>query len=473
MSFVIPRLRPDTLRARLTVWHVAVLAITLSLFAALLYTSLGRTLYQHHDHELLETAEQFESLLRGVPLDSESIARAVSNAGDEAALVMVRTDRGDLLYRSPLLEIAEPNIGQHEALIHAATVGLAGPEFFTITLDRSGPVRFLCAPLDSRGEAFVQVGSPLGNIAASLHSVAVASFVLVPVVLLLTSFGGWIIAKRAMAPLEETNATLRAIQATDLTKRVSARSQDREVRTLVATINGLLDRLERAFGDLRDFAADASHQLQTPLAVMKGTIDLARRTPGRGDSGRLLDDLDEEIRDVSAVVADLQTLSLTDAGVQAVGSGPLDFSALCQEAADIIAALAEARHVAFRPSIAPDIHVSGDAVKLKQAVLNLGDNAVKYTPGGGQVSWSLARHDTQAMLAMTNSGAGIQPEELPRVFDRFYRTPSARSRKGTGLGLAIAKRIIEVHGGRIGAASTPGHETTFTVELPLFKQTSA
>ena len=450
----------------MTFWYVSALTLTLSAFAILLYASLSRTLYRHHDHELLADGDRVAGLLSTTTLNEDAIASALRGREGLLPFLMVRDGSGELMYRSPLLQVAEPSIGHHEALIHAAAKATTAPEFFTITLERTGLVRFICTPINGPRVAYVQIGNPLGDVPETLHAVAIASAVLVPVVVLLTSFGGWLIAGRALAPIGSINDTLRAIEATDLSKRVEARPTDRELQGLVRTINGLLARLERAFHDLRNFTTDASHQLQTPLSVMKSTIEFARRRPAETAIPPLLDDLEEEVDDMSSVVADLQTLSLADAALQ--HPTEVEFSTLCVDAAEIISALGEARRVVVQADVSPDVRVTGNPHKLKQLLLNLGDNAVKYTSSGGRVLFRLRQECGQALLQVSDTGIGIAPNEVPRIFDRFYRAPSGNGgARGAGLGLAIAKRIVEVHHGSIDVSSSPGSGTTFSVKLPL------
>ena len=458
---------PVTLRARLTAWYVAAVALTLTAFALLMYVWLSGTLSRHHDPELLATADRVARLLRGVPLDEAHVASAIGASEGAPRLLMVRDGAGELIYRSPMLALAEPTIGHHEALVHAVTMGLTAPEFFTVTLERSGPVRFICTPIGGKPAAYVQVGNGLGEVPATLHSVAIASVTLIPVVVVLTSFGGWIIARRALAPIDAIDSTLRSIEATDLSRRVDLHPADRELSGLVRTVNGLLARLDQAFKDLRDFTADASHQLQTPLTVMKGTIEMARRSHPQ-ITATVLDDLDEEVTDMSTVVSELQSLSLADADAQGAMATEVDLSAVCEDAVEILEALGETKDVTIRGDIAPGIHVAGILQKLKQMILNLGDNAIKYTPAGGRVTVSLRSEAAAAVLDVSDTGIGIPTPELPHVFDRFYRVSSAGEHTtGTGLGLAIAKRIVEVHGGRISVDSTLGQGTRFRVTVPL------
>lgn len=458
-----------TLRARLTFWYLFTLALTLGLFTALLYLALSRTLQRHHDDELFEQAMGLADVLSGRPLTEAPIAEAIEGSRATSRFVMIRDNRGELLYRSPVLQFAEPNIGLHEVLIHAAAHGAQEPQFFTAMLERSGPVRFVCVPLNPASSAYLQLGNPLGDVPTTLESVLWACLGLVPLVLVLTSFGGWMIARRALAPMRSIDATLQAIQATDLSKRIDTRPADEELARLKTTLNQLLDRLDRAFVSLREFAGDVSHQLQTPLTVLHGSLDDALKAEGRPDADqRLLEDLAEEIRDMSAIVSGLRDLALADASSPVDRREAVDLSETVHEAVEIISALGEPRQVSVTSRVEPGIKTRGDKTRLKQVALNLGDNAVKYTPAGGRVTVDLSTESREAVLRVTDSGMGIAAKHLPHVFDRFYRIDSARiGTEGTGLGLAIVKRIVEVHGGTVDAQSRVGAGSTFTVRLPL------
>ena len=216
----------DTLRARLTLWYVAALSLALSAFATLLYVWLGSTLYQHHDGELRTNSERIARLLASVPLSESAIATALKDIDAAPRLLMIRNGQGELIYRSPVLQVAEPTIGHHEALIHAAAHAPRDPEFFTVTLERMGAVRFICTPIDRTPPTYVQVGNALGDVPTTMHAIAIASATLIPVVILLTSFGGWMIARRALAPIDAIDSTLRSIEATDLSRRVDLRPAD-------------------------------------------------------------------------------------------------------------------------------------------------------------------------------------------------------------------------------------------------------
>ena len=461
-------MKVNSLRGRLITWHLGILALSLVLFSVLLHQSLSRSLYRHHDAELATEADRLARALAGTDFSQGAAAPALDSPQVVEQLVIVRNPQGDMLYRSPLLQVSEPNIGQHEALVHAATVGTTSPLFFTAQLERAGPVRFICVPIDMPPRAYLQLGRPLGDVPATLRAVVTACALLVPVILVVMSFSGWIVASRALAPMTAIDETLQSIQATDLSRRIDV-PVDAELQRLVATLNRLLDRLEKAFSSLKQFTADVSHQLQTPLTVMKGAAEVAHgSTRSPSEYQRTLAELGEEVDEMARILADLRALTLADAGVEGGQRGPVNLADVAGEAAEIIEALAEAKGVSIEASIEPGVTVWGSRIGLKQVLLNLGDNAVKYTPAGGTISIGLTSRGREATLAIADTGAGIPAEDLPRVFDRFYRGPrTSRSSSGTGLGLAIVKRIVDAHGGSIDVESRLGQGSTFSVTLPI------
>ncbi len=460
-------LRIDTFRTRLTLWYIAILGGTLVLFAVLLYAALARSLYRHHDDELALSAGQIQALLEGKPLQESALGQLLTGSPAGSALVMVRDQTGDLRYRSALLQISEPNIGLHEALVHAAAHGQATPQFFTTSLERSGAVRFICVPVSTSPVGYVQIGHPLGDVAPTLRTFRNTSLIVLPLVVLLTSYGGWLLAGRALAPVKEIDGTLQAIHASDLSRRVRVSPTDRELQQLVTTVNQTLERLDQAFASIRQFAADASHQLQTPLAVMKSSLELAARGP-EPVTQDFVARLSQEVNDMSATLTDLQALALADADLATTRSGPVDLSAICREALEILTALAEPADVTIDAAIAEGVVVWGDALRLKQVVLNLSDNAIKYSPRGAHVRLSLAVTPADAVLEIADTGEGIEAQHLPHIFDRFYRIDrGAPGKPGTGLGLAIVKRIVEVHRGSVRVTSVPREGSSFFVTLPL------
>jgi len=454
-----------TLKARTTFWNVLVVASALGLFAVLLYAWIARTLYGHHDGDLRDESHR---LVAALSSSSDPIAalHLLDQQGTLAPYLMIRDAHGNMIYRSSRLARAEPGIGAHEVLTHAATVGLADEQFFNVQLAR-GPVRFTCVPLTSPPDTYLQLGRALGDVDMMLEAVAVASAVLIPLVIVVTSFGGFWIAKRALRPIDAIANAVESVQATDLTRRIGPHAPDAEVIRLTSSINQLLDRLNTSFGTMREFTADVSHQIQTPLTIMKSTIESARHSDSI-DSQTALSALSLEVDALSATLNDLRDLALADADSVGSRGGPVSVSDVFTEAGELVCALAESHGVTCEIAIEADIWVWGNAVRLRQVLLNLGENAVDFTAAGGQVRIEATRKDGQVVAKVSDTGAGISAELLPKVFDRHVHGRGGHaSGTGSGLGLAIVKRIIDAHGGKIAISSQVGVGTIALITLPV------
>lgn len=456
-----------TLRARLTVWYIAIVTGALTLFAVLLYGWLARTLYAHHDHELLDDAAKLAQTL-DTTADPLPLLASLDASQRVGPLLMVRDSRGATVFRSARLATSEPDIGEHTALQHAAMRGSTSAEFFTVWLERGAPVRFICLPLSRPAGTYLQLGRRLGDVDLLLRVVLLASLSLIPVVVILTSYGGLFVAKRALAPIGGIADTLESIQATDLSRRVSTGAADAEISRLSASVNQLLDRLQRAFDSLREFSAEVSHQMQTPLAIMKSGVDVtlsARRTPAEYEQN--LRELTEEIDALAATVRDVREFSLTDVESSGPARERVDLTAVFTEAVDLIGVLAEERSMTCAISADDGVEVWGNRIRLRQLLLNLGENAIQYTPVAGRARFTLQRVGRHATITIADSGPGIPADALPRVFERRYRGEPARPGGGSGLGLALAKRTVEAHGGEITIDGPAGGGTIVTVRLPL------
>ena len=457
----------DSLRLRLTLWYAAALLAALAVFAVLLYASLGRQLHSHHDGELSTDATRTAAALASSSTP-DNLVKAISTVRDPPPLLMIRDNAGLMLYRSPALASHEATLGAHDALVHAATEGRPEAKFFATQISTLGTVRFICVPTTPQGLFYIQIGEPIGDVAETLRHFRTATLVLVPVVLLLTSVGGYILAGRALAPVARISDNLEAIQAEDLSRRIDLDPREAELGRLVRSVNRLLDRLAGAFASLREFAGDASHQLQTPLTVMKGSIDVALSTERDAQSyRRTLDEISHETDTMKAILADLRALSLADAPLRPEAAVErTNLSLVTAEAVEILAALGEASGVRVVADVATDVIVRGDRARLQQVLFNLGENAIKYSSEGDNVTVALTSTVSEAVLTVGDTGSGISSEDLPHIFDRFYRGQGAKRASGSGLGLAIARRIVEAHGGSIAVCSSATEGTRFTVRWP-------
>ncbi|HEU5016318.1 MAG TPA: ATP-binding protein [Roseiflexaceae bacterium] len=289
------------------------------------------------------------------------------------------------------------------------------------------------------------------------------------IVVLAAARGGMWLTSAALKPIEEVTQTAQGIvKAEDLGSRVPVPETQDELHHLTVTINDLLARLEALFSAQRRFVADVSHELRTPLAAMQGNLDVLARGVARDPA--LLDesitDMRREVSRLIRMVNDLLLLAQSDAG-NPIRHEPVELDTLVLEVHRDLRGLSNG--VLLKIGEEDQVTVDGDRDRLKQALLNLGINAIQHTPPGGSVTLNLRAENGMAQLSVTDTGAGIAPDDLPHIFDRFYRADRARTSRsgGAGLGLAIVKWIAEAHGGRVQVESAPGRGSTFTLVLPL------
>ena len=295
-----------------------------------------------------------------------------------------------------------------------------------------------------------------------------------PLLLIAASAGGYWISKRALAPVDEISQAAQRISIENLTERLQVPDTGDQLQRLSETLNDMLSRLESSVRRITQFTADASHELRAPISLIRTTAEIAvmkRDRPGQ-EYLEALDDILEESERTSQVVDSLMLLARTDSGKEALDIAPIDARAVVRGAAEQGERLAANQGVTFHLDSTEDaLPIQADAEALRRALLILMDNAAKYTPRGGSVHVRVERQNGFAVASVTDTGIGIDPEDLDHVFDRFWRADKARSRQqgGAGLGLSIAKWIIDVHGGGISVQSEPGKGSQFTVRLPLQK----
>jgi heavy metal sensor kinase len=342
--------------------------------------------------------------------------------------------------------------------------------FETVTLPRLERVRLVTLPVrrEGRPAGLVQVGMALGRVEAALRRYLQILLALVPLGLGLAAVGGAWIAGRALAPVRAMARQAREITAADLARRVPRRGADDELDYLADTLNAVLARLEAAFAELRRFTADAAHELRTPLTALKGGLEVALRHPRSTEEyARTLRESLEEVDRLVRLAEDLLLLSRTTAGA-GLARQRVEVDALLLDVLDIGLRLARGTGVTVRVGVVEPAAVTGDVTALRRLLLNLLENAVKYTPEGGVVELSLARTGQEVQVGVRDTGIGIDPADAGRVFEPFVRLDDARSREtgGAGLGLAIARSIAAAHGGTITLDSAPKAGSLFTLHLP-------
>jgi two-component system, OmpR family, sensor kinase len=457
-----------TLRLRLTFWYSAVLAVIIALFGAAVYGILAASLTRQIDLGLTTAADEILRTSRFSPmLQTVRIPPNLDEFGGPNIYVQVWGTDGKLANQSARLGDLSESLDPR---------GLAaGSQSLRAVYVRGVHMRVLTVPMqtaiDNQVVGYLQVATDLrvlddakSRLLLTLVGGGVAA-------VLLAALVGGMTAAQALQPLETiTQTALQITHADDLSRRIpmDGAPQD-EVGKLGMAFNESLERLERLFNSQRRFLADVSHELRTPLTAIRGNVDLLRRM--RGADPTSLDAIQSEAERMSRLVGDLLLLAQVDSGNLPLAHDPVELDTLLLEVFQEAQVLAAGVRVSIGEI--DQALVVGDRDRLKQLLLNLVSNAVKYTPEGGCVTLGLARVNEFARLAVSDTGVGIPPDELPHIFDRFYRVDKARSRAmgGAGLGLSIAQRIAELHGGHIEAMSEgEGQGTTFCVWLPLARK---
>lgn len=460
----------DSVRTRLTLWYAAVLALSLITFAFLVYYAAAAIFYERQDESLRSTAQTVASAYVEEIEEQGSPAKAGEVVLAEIVFpnryVQVTDNTGQSL-------AATKNMSGAAVLIPA--VALSEARERNLSFVTINGFRVAVVPLSSdRNLGFASVAEPLNVIEEALRRLRRDFFAGVPLVLLLASVGGYFLARKNLRPIASMNRQTQRISAESLSSRLDVTNPRDEIGSLATTINDLLSRLENSFKEQQRFIADASHELRTPLAVLRGESEVAlskpRTTTEYQESLSLIKD---EAERLSRIVEDLFILARQpiDAPATLVKES-LSLNEVVKDCARAGQVLANQKGVRLRTEAdSAPIILNGDDELLKRMLLNLLDNAVKYTPEGGEIAVTLTRENGNALITVRDTGIGIGPDQQARVFDRFYRVDKARSRAlgGAGLGLSIARWIVEAHAGVIYVESEAGKGSSFTVELPLQK----
>jgi signal transduction histidine kinase len=280
--------------------------------------------------------------------------------------------------------------------------------------------------------------------------------------------GGAVLTSSALQPLRRLTDTVRAIMRTGRTEaRVPAQNTGDALDELSALVNAMLDRIDAVLAGMRGALDNVAHDLRTPMTRLRGIAETALRTEDPVLLREALADCLEESDRVVAMLNTLMDISEAETGTMALRREPTDLSELIAQAVEMYEDVAEERGVRIETSTAPQLVAGVDRNRLRQVLANLLDNAIKYTPSGGQVEIRAGREQGAAVIQVADTGAGIPPEELPRIWDRLYRGDKSRSTRGLGLGLSLVKAIVQAHGGEVSVQSAPGRGSTFALRLPV------
>ncbi|GAB1430087.1 ATP-binding protein [Ignavibacteria bacterium] len=510
-----------SLRLRLTAWYSMILAATLAVLGVSAYWAVQSDLQQNLEQSLQRVASALDDVIRKKqsetmrplkpaalrqkkrakkeperPADNFAFFRNTapprvkdSSRADTNAAESAQSDEPDEVWtavyehillnpKNYYIQIADPqgrivwqsdNLQGDSLLMFGQAVAQedenGAARIITRYTLRNQPLQMVL--LRTR-RAQISVGYTVEEIEVTLSELFFSLIVTFPVVLIISTLGGWFLARISLRPVDDIIDGAEEITAHNLSRRLPMPPANDEIARLTATLNRMIERLERSFIQIRQFTSDASHELRTPLAILMGEIEVAlRREKTPAEYRETLSSALEEVARLSKVVRNLLDISRAETGQVKIAAEPFSISKLTSEIAEDIEVLAAEKNISLNAEIEPNIWITGDAARMHQALLNTLDNAVKYNRDGGNLRVTLRREAEDCIIEITDTGIGIPKEALPHIFDRFFRADKARSQdiQGNGLGLAIVKWIIEQHKGSIYVVSEEGSGTTFTIKL--------
>ena len=446
---------------RLTTWYFLFVAVALIGFAALALIVMRQSIYATVDEQLEDRSHALQVLIaRSGGEDLSDAVREHNELQSSSQLLQVSDGAGKFLYRSPVME----RLG-----VPAAE---ANQRQFTNVEYGDLPLRILSSTVSVGGQRFiVQVAEPMDDYLEALERFRTAMFISIPVLLLLAAGGGYWMSTRALRPVDRITHAAQMINPQDLSRRVIVPQTGDELQRLAETLNQMLQKIESAVARITQFTADASHELRTPVALIRTRAEVTLAKPRNNDQYRdALKEVLAESERTTALIENLMTLARADTGSETLNFNRTDIGDIAREVSTQAQTLSEAKQLHWSVAI-PDaaIWLRGDANALRRLLLILIDNAVKYTPPAGSISLALQRNGSHAEIRVRDNGIGISADDLPHIFDRFYRADKARSRElgGTGLGLSIGRWIANAHGGDIQVETSTPNGTTFVVRLPI------
>jgi heavy metal sensor kinase len=469
-----------SLRVKLTLYYLAILSAVLLLFGISIYAYLSRSLLMSIDEALAYQMRMIEHNLAVSASSDIPDPASLNNDDDDLRLqilpqiTQIIDDQGRVTddMTSPKHDPLPLDMAKLQSLA-------IGKNYFdTIKLNNGELLRVAMRRVkdhSGNGSYYIRLGQSLESLRLARRRLLIILGIAIPLALLLGSYGGLLLANQALRPVDRITRAAEQISTGDLTERVPTPAKMDEIGRLAVTFNQMISRLQAAFERQRQFTSDASHELRTPLAVMRGDIEIAlRRERAPEEYKRVLTSNLEEIVRLSRLVEDLLMLARADSGRLELRREPFDLNKLCRQMIEYISPLAQQKgqDLTYKAPGTGEINLNGDMQRIKQLLLNLLDNAIKYTDYGGVVTLGLKIENKDAVITVADTGRGIPPEDLPFIFERFFRkskSTSDRSATGFGLGLSIVKWIVDSHGGKIEAKSEVGKGTTFIVRFPLIK----
>ena len=469
-----------SIRWKILLTFLLIIGISFAMTAALLTGLVSRTLYAQRTRQASLSAERLAS--SAAPFFASAQMDALHELLSEAAseldgrILLVSPDGKVQLDTFALLDGTRLDLPE---LTQALGSGSSTAYGIYSAGEQPGEYAALCAARmtgDAGAIGALLISTPVTELQNAIVTVEKQLLTLFAVVAAAALIAALIFSFTLTRPVKALTSTIRRMGRGDLSARASIRASG-ELRELADSYNAMAEQIENFDRSRSQFVSKASHELKTPLTAMKLLLECLIDQPEMPDELRMefMQDMNHEIDRLSGIITDLLTLSKMDSHDAVLRLTDTDLTALTEDALHTLRPVAERAGLRIVTDLAPVVQMRGDASKLSQIVYNLVDNAVKYTPEGGEIRVSLALKGRSAVLTIADDGIGIPPEEQAHVFDRFYRVDKARSRAtgGTGLGLSIVRQMVQLHGGSITLNSQPGSGSVFTVELPVRKEDNA
>ena len=459
-------MRRCTIRWRLTIWNTVVLTTLFVIFSGAMLSAFHQHLTYIADQDLKEELRELTEEVRNIEDEKTLVTQLARHYSAHSHYQFQITDaQGRFLFRSRFLtQITLPESDTRASEIR-------GPRYSDVDFGELGRYRMLTTAMrNPQSEPILlQVFSPRAAIQQEFHWYLGVLLTTLPIVIAVSIIAGYLLARRALIPIEYVANTAERISVEKLDQRLEILNPNDELGRLAITLNGLFDRIQASYDQMRQFTSDAAHELRSPIAALRTQSEVALRSTRSVDEyQRVVSETLQEVGYMGDLVDQLLLLSRHDAGYQSSYFEYLPVDKLLLDVIDRARPVIEERGQTLVVSRFPLWSVMGDDIWLSQLFWNLLDNASKYTLPGGEIHITAGMEEDEWWCSIRDTGVGIAPAHLPRIFDRFYRVDISRTRNtgGTGLGLAICKSIVEAHRGRIHVESVINEGTIFTVHLP-------
>jgi heavy metal sensor kinase len=458
------------IKLRLAAWYFVIMAVAMTALGWLALAGMKHSIRSTVDEQLAARIEMIKRRMAALP-PTELPARMAAELREELGpdseeeIVQISDEAGNRIFQSSWL--------MNRTLISAAAAAEVEKKrkpFFDAEVGGE-PYRGMSATLAAGTHTYsIQVAQDMDDFAEATARFRHLLLLVIPALLLAASLGGYWISRKALAPVDAMTRAAREISGRNLSARLAVPETDDELARLAETLNAMLERLALSLKQITQFTADASHELRTPIALMRTRAEIALRRPRSAQENQeTIEQLYAETVRTSELVERLMLLARADSGARVLRAEPVELVQLLREVLEQTAVLAEHKQLTVEARLeSTPVWVEGDAQLLRQLTVILVDNAVKYTPAPGKIVVALCAVNGVATVAVSDTGIGIEGDDLEKIFERFNRADKARSREtgGVGLGLSIGRWIAESHGGTLTAESKPGTGSTFVVRLP-------